>query len=81
MITIVIMMKQNIGVGEPAHQLELVTKDAKSNPLFQWLVENIQTSSDFTSIFGISKSLKQSLKPAEEVEEKTYKLRQLSATH
>ena len=57
MITIVIMMKQNIGVGEPAHQLELVTKDAKSNPLFQWLVDNIQTLNDITSIFGIGNCL------------------------
>ena len=52
-------------VWEPAHQLELVTKDAKGDPLFQWLADHIQTLNDITSILGIGKGLEQSLEAAE----------------
>ena len=72
--------ENNNKVWEPAHQLELVTKDAKGDPLFQWLVDHIQTLNDITSILGIGKGLEQSLEAAEEVGEKAYKLRQLSGT-
>ena len=67
-------------VWEPAHQLELVTKDTKGDDAFQWFTDHIQVLNDITEILGIGKGLKQSLEAAVEVGEKFYKLRQLSGT-
>ena len=67
-------------VWEPAHQLELTTKDIKSDPLFAWFVDHIQILNDTTNILGIGKGLEQSIEAAEEVGEKFYKLRNISDT-
>ena len=67
-------------VWEPAHQLELTTKDIKSDPLFAWFVDHIQILNDTTNILGIGKGLEQSIEAAEEVGEKFYKLRNMSDT-
>ena len=67
-------------VWEPAHQLELTTKDIKEDPHFSWFVELIQTLNDTTAILGIGKGLEQSMEAAKEVGEKFYKLCNLSDT-
>ena len=67
-------------VWEPAHQLELTTKDVKNDPLFSWFVEIIQVLNDSCTILGIGKGLEQSMESAKEVKEKFYKLKSLSDT-
>ena len=67
-------------VWEPAHQLELVTKDIKEDDPMAWFNEHIQTLNDTTNILGFGKGLEQSLEAAEEVGEKAYKLKSMSAT-
>ena len=67
-------------VWEPAHQLELVTKDIKADDLMAWFNDHIQTLNDTTNILGFGKGLEQSLEAAEEVGEKAYKLKSMSGT-
>ena len=67
-------------VWEPAHQLELVTKDVKDDATFLWFKEHIQVLNDTAAILGIGKGLEQSIAAAEEVDEKFYKLRTMSDT-
>jgi hypothetical protein len=67
-------------VWEPAHQLELVTKDVKSDNTFDWLTDHIQVLNDTATILGIGKGLEQSMKAAKEVGEKFYKLKRTSDT-
>ena len=52
---------------EPAHQLELTTKNVKEDPLFKWFVDHIEIIDDTTGILGIGKGLEQSMETAEEV--------------
>ena len=67
-------------VWEPAHQLELTTKDLKDDPHFIWFVDIIQILNDTSAILGIGKGLEQSMESAKEVKEKFYKLCSLSDT-
>ena len=67
-------------VWEPAHQLELTTKDARKMDIFQWLEDHIKIINDVTFTLNIGKGLEQSLKAAEEVNEKFFKLKPLSDT-
>jgi hypothetical protein len=67
-------------VWEPAHQLELVTKDVKSDNTFDWLTDHIQVLNDTATILGIGKGLEQSMEAAKEVGEKFYKLKRTSDT-
>ena len=67
-------------VWEPAHQLELVTKDVKSDNTFEWLTDHIQVLNDTATILGIGKGLEQSMEAAKEVGEKFYKLKRTSDT-
>ena len=60
--------------------MELVNKDAKDDPAFEWFENHIQVLNDITFILGIGKGLEQSMEAAEEVGEKNYKLRELSRT-
>ena len=65
-------------VWEPAHQLELTTKDVKEDKIFSWFVDNTQVLNDVTSLLGIGKGLEQSMEASKIVGEKFYKLRSLS---
>ena len=67
-------------VWEPAHQLELATKDVKENVLFEWFQNHIQVIEDVAGVLGIGKGLEQSMQAAEEEGEKFYKLKSLSGT-
>ena len=67
-------------VWEPAHQLELATKDIKEDPMFKWFTDHIQILNDTTNLLGIGKGLEQSYEAAEEVGERFYKLRTMSNT-
>ena len=70
---------------EPAHQLELATKDVKKESHFDWFEEHIKVVYDTydtydTNVLNIGKGLEQSLEASEEVGEKFYKLKTLSDT-
>ena len=67
-------------VWEPTHQLELVSKDTKADPLFQWLNDHIEVINDITEQLGIGKGLEQSMTAAEEAGEKFFKLKTMSGT-
>ena len=67
-------------VWEPAHQLELVTKDVKEDNPLAWLNDHIQILNDTANILGLGKGLEQSIEAAEEVGEKLYKLKGMSGT-
>ena len=67
-------------VWEPAHQLELVTKDVKEDGPMAWFNSHIETLTETANILGIGKGLEQSMEAAEEVGEKFYKLKGMSAT-
>ena len=67
-------------VWEPAHMLELTTKDVKKQDNFEWLEHHIKVISDTTNTLGIGKGLEQSRQAAEEVGEKFRKLKTLSDT-
>ena len=65
---------------EPAHQLELATKDVKKEVAFDWFEEHIKIVNDTTNVLNIGKGLEQSLEASEEVGEKFYKLKAMSDT-
>ena len=67
-------------VWEPAHQLELTTKDVRKSSSFEWLENLIDVVSDITNLLNIGKGLEQSRVAAAEVGEKFYKLKALSDT-
>ena len=67
-------------VWEPAHQLELTTKDVRNEKTFDWLENTINVISDITNLLGIGKGLEQSKEAAGEVGEKFVKLKTLSDT-
>ena len=65
---------------EPAHQLELATKDVKKESHFDWFEEHIKVVNDTSNVLNIGKGLEQSLEASEELGEKFYKLKSLSDT-
>ena len=67
-------------VWEPAHQIELTTKDARNMDIFEWLEDHIKIINDITTILNIGKGLEQSIEAAREVGEKLYILKTLSDT-
>lgn len=67
-------------VWEPAHQLELMTKDCKKMAVFDWFNEHIDVVNDAAKLLNIGKGLEQSKEAAEEVGEEFYTLRTLSDT-
>ena len=67
-------------VREPAHQLELTTKDVRKSESFEWLEHQITVISDITDLLNIGKGLEQSKEAAVEVGERFYKLKALSYT-
>ena len=67
-------------VWEPAHQLELVTKDVKEDDPMAWFNNHIETLNETANVLGIGKGLEQSMEAAEEVGEKFYKLKGMSGT-
>ena len=67
-------------VWEPAHQLELVTKDVKEDDAMSWFEKHIQILNETANVLGIGKGLEQSIEAAEEVGEKFYKLKTMSET-
>ena len=56
-------------VWEPAHQIELTTKDARNMDIFEWLEDHIKIINDITTILNIGKGLEQSIEAAREVGE------------
>ena len=67
-------------IWEPAHQLELTTKDVRNSTTFEWLENIISVISDITNLLNIGKGLEQSKQSAIEVGEKFVKLKTLSDT-
>ena len=65
---------------EPAHQLELTTKDTRKLDAFVWLETMIENLNEITKLLNIGKGLEQSYEAAEELDETFYKLRPLSDT-
>ena len=51
-------------VWEPAHQIELTTKDARNMDIFEWLEDHIKIITDITTILNIGKGLEQSIEAA-----------------
>ena len=54
-------------VREPAHQLELTTKDVRKSESFKWLEHQITAISDIANLLNIGKGLEQSKEAAVEV--------------
>ena len=67
-------------VWEPAHQIELITKDARNMDIFEWLEDHIKIINDITTILNIGKGLEQSIEAAKEIGEHFYILKTLSDT-
>ena len=67
-------------IWEPAHQLELTTKDVRKSAGFEWLENQISVISEITNLLNIGKGLEQSKEAADEVGEQFYKLKTLSDT-
>ena len=67
-------------VWEPAHQIELTTKDARNMDIFEWLEDHIKIINDITTILNIGKGLEQSIEATKEVSAKFYILKTLSDT-
>ena len=44
-------------VQESAHQLEMITKDARNMDIFEWLEKHINTINDIINIMNIGKVL------------------------
>ena len=67
-------------VWEPAHELELAVKDVRKDGVFDWLDKHIKLINEATELLNIGKGLQQSIEAATEIDEKLYKLRNLSDT-
>ena len=67
-------------VWDPAHELELATKDVRKENIFDWLENHIKQINEATELLNIGKGLQQSLSAAENLDEKLFKLRNISAT-
>ena len=67
-------------VWDPAHELELAMKDVRKDQVFDWLEKHIKLINEATELLNIGKGLQQSLRVAEELDEKLYKLRNMSST-
>ena len=67
-------------IWDPAHELELAVKDVRKEDIFEWMENYIKQINEATELLNISKGLQQSLQAAEDLEEKLYKLRNISGT-
>ena len=67
-------------VWDPAHELELAMKDVRKDGVFDWLDNHIKLINEATELLSIGKGLQQSLSAAERLDEKFYKLRNMSNT-
>ena len=66
---------------EPAHNIELATKDIKDlDNVFDWFNNHIRVVNDATEVLRSGKGLQQTVEAAEELSIKFYKLRALSST-
>lgn len=65
-------------IWEPAHQLELATKDIKKDDTFKWFEEHIGIVKDTINVLNIGKGLEESLKALEDLGEKFFELKSLS---
>ena len=60
-----ILDNKEVKAAEPAHQLEFVTKDVKSDRIFTWFTDHIQGLNDTATILCIGKGLEQSMDAAQ----------------
>ena len=67
-------------VWDPAHEVELTIKNVRKEDIFQWLENHIKQINEATGLLNIGKGLQQSLSAAENLDEKLYKLRNMSGT-
>ena len=67
-------------IWDPAHELELAVKDVRKDSVFDWLELVIKQINEATELLNIGKGLQESLKVAQGMGEKLYKLRNLSST-
>ena len=67
-------------VWDPAHELELAMKDVRKDVVFDWLENHIKMINEATEILSIGKGLQQSLRAAEDLGQRLYKLRNMSST-
>ena len=67
-------------VWEPAHELELAVKDVRKGSTFVWLDQHIKMINEATELLNIGKGLQQSIDAAADLDEKLFKLRNLSDT-
>ena len=67
-------------VWDPAHEVELAIKDVRKEDIFQWLENHIKQMNEATGLLNIGKGLQQSLSAAENLDERLYKLRNMSGT-
>ena len=62
-------------IWDPAHELELAVNDVRKDSLFEWLELFIKQVNEVTEILNIGKGLQESMRVAEDMGEKLYKLR------
>ena len=67
-------------VWDPANEVELAIKNVRKEDIFQWLENHIKQINEATGLLNIGKGLQQSLSAAENLDEKLYKLRNMSGT-
>ena len=65
---------------EPAHELELSVKDVRKNSVFSWFDKFIKQMNEATQLLNIGKGLQQMIDASRDLDEKLYKLRNLSDT-
>ena len=56
-------------IWEPAHQLELATKDIKKDDTFEWFEEHIGIVKDTINVLNVGKGLEQRLKASKDLGE------------
>ena len=67
-------------IWDPAHELELAVKEVRKDQILDWLEKHIKLINEATEILSIGKGLQQSLQAADTLDEKLYKLRNMSNT-
>ena len=67
-------------VWDPAHELELAVNDARKDSVFEWFNLHIRQINEATEMLNIGKGLQQSLSAATDLDQKLYKLRNMSST-
>ena len=67
-------------VWDPAHELELAVSDARKDSAFDWFNLHIRQINEATEMLNIGKGLQQSLSAAKDLDQKLYKLRNMSST-